>query len=72
MLDIVDYQQDCENGLPKFGMDMSDLDTNLDEEGNPTATGKIVFTEEYNDPISVSAEISASAAGYTFHIDFFF
>ncbi|EDS45913.1 conserved hypothetical protein [Culex quinquefasciatus] len=55
VLDIVDYQQDCENGMPKFGMDMSDLDTNLDEEGNPTATGKIVFTEEYNDPISVHA-----------------
>lgn len=71
VLDIVDYQQDCENGMPKFGMDMSDLDTNLDEEGNPTATGKIVFTEEYNDPISVSAEISASAAGYPFQFDFF-
>ncbi|XP_058840058.1 uncharacterized protein LOC131695551 [Topomyia yanbarensis] len=53
VVDITDYFQDCENGKPLPAIDVSELESLEDDNGNPTLNGKFKIEGDYNDPIKL-------------------
>lgn len=53
IIDIADFFQDCDNGQPAPAINMDELQTLQDDDGNSVMNGNMVFEGEYNDPIEV-------------------
>ncbi|XP_058451975.1 uncharacterized protein LOC131430784 [Malaya genurostris] len=55
VLEITDFKQDCENGLPNIAIDNSELETLENDDGNSILNGMFRFEDDYNDPIAFKA-----------------
>ncbi|XP_065081676.1 uncharacterized protein LOC135704171 [Ochlerotatus camptorhynchus] len=53
IIDIADFFQDCDNGQPAPAINMDELQTLQDDDGNSVMNGNMVFDGEYNDPIEL-------------------
>ncbi|XP_053691069.1 uncharacterized protein LOC128739598 [Sabethes cyaneus] len=53
VLDVNAYFEDCENGIPLPAVNIDELESLENEEGNSVLNGKIVFNEEYKAPIEL-------------------
>ncbi|XP_055541378.1 uncharacterized protein LOC129727511 isoform X2 [Wyeomyia smithii] len=53
VIDVNAYFEDCENGLPLPAVNIDELESLEDEEGNSMLNGNMVFNENYSAPVEL-------------------